>query len=65
MTVAWRPPPDLAERLTATAFLTGRSANEIMTEAIGEWLTANEPADIEQVIAARARTSAPKPRSAN
>lgn len=38
MAMTYRPPDDLAEELRTVAFLTRRSANEILTEALRDWM---------------------------
>lgn len=40
MAMTYRPPDDLAEELRTVAFLTRRSANEILTEALLDWMQA-------------------------
>ena len=44
MATTWRPPPGtrLGEQVRRAAYLTGRSANEILNEAAIEWLDRNK-----------------------
>jgi predicted transcriptional regulator len=38
MAMTWRPPEDLAEKLRVVAFVSRRSANDIVNEAVRNWL---------------------------
>jgi predicted transcriptional regulator len=38
MAMTWRPPDDLAEELRVVAFVSKRSANDIVNEAVRDWL---------------------------
>lgn len=52
MATTWRPPPELARRLRVVSALVHRSGNEIITEAVTEWLDAHQPQQVAEILSA-------------